>query len=378
MSEQYIQYGAEVSLFSGKTRAYMRYKAIPFTETLATANVVNHLLYPNTGMRMIPVVKAPDGEFLQDTTTIIDTLEKRFPQHSVYPESPTQKLIAMLLELYADEWLLLPAMHYRWHYKRSHLWFILNEFGASAMPGWPKALQPFAGLLPAFYFGKMYKPVLGISRKNRAAVEHWYEAFLGFFNTHLEQHAYLLGGRPSIADFGFIGPLYAHLYRDPYSGRLMKRLAPNVLNWVERMMRGDAPVGDFVADDQIPETLLPILSHMLNTQYPVLRESVKRVAKKAKENPEQRLPRFLGKMTYQLSDIEEQRYVNSYAQWMLQRPIHHYQNLDGVSRQQVDDWLAANSMQALVDIDISQWIEKRENKLFPAQPVLGGSRPDGS
>lgn len=365
MTKQYIQYGAEVSLFSGKTRAYMRYKNIPFTETLATANVVNHLLYPNTGMRMIPVVQTPEGEFIQDTTTIIDTLESRYPERSVYPQSPTQKLIALLLELYADEWLLLPAMHYRWHYKRSHLWFILKEFGASAMPNWPAAFQPFAGLLPAFYFGKMYKPVLGVSKKNRAAIEHWYEAFLGYFNTHLEQHRYLLGDRPSIADFGFVGPLYAHLYRDPYSGRLMKRLAPNVADWVERMMRGEEAKGDFVEDDEIPITLLPILSHMLNTQYPVLRESVKRVAQKAQDEPTKRLPRFLGKMTYELSGIEEQRYVNSYAQWMLQRPIHHYQSLGHEPRQQVDKWLTRNAMQGLVDIDIPQKIEKRENKLYP-------------
>ena len=35
---------------------------------------------------------------------------------------------------------------------------------------------------------------------------------------HLEQHDYVLGGRPSLADFSLLGPIYVHFCRDPVAG----------------------------------------------------------------------------------------------------------------------------------------------------------------
>ena len=48
-------------------------------------------------------------------------------------------------------------------------------------------------------------------------------------------------GGPTIADYGFMGPLYAHLARDPYPSVLMKQRAQRVWRWTERM---NAPVLD--------------------------------------------------------------------------------------------------------------------------------------
>jgi glutathione S-transferase len=364
-SESYTLYGAEVSLFSGKARAYLDYKNVPYTEVLASASVVNKTLYPKTGMKMIPVVTTPEGEFIQDTTAIIDALESRFPENSVYPTGPKQKFVGLLLELYADEWLLLPAMHYRWHYKKTNLWFILKAFGACMVPSWPRLIQPFAGILPALFFGRLYKPVLGISKHNYQDVEAWYELFLEQFEKHLEAYPYLLGHKPCIADFGFYGPLYAHLYRDPYSGKMMRKKAPRVAKWVERMQQGAPIEGDFLENDEVPETLIPMLQHMLNTQYPVLKTSIERIAKRAKEKPQQKLPRFLGQTTYTLGKVEEKRYVNTYCQWMLQRPIGHYQSLQQSEKQNLEGWLNKYGLGELASINIAQWIERKHNKLYP-------------
>ena len=105
MASQYTHFGTQVSLFSGKTRAYLNYKNIPFKEVLPSSATIKNELYPATGVRVIPVVKTPDGEYLQDTTHIIDSLEAHFPETSVYPTNPLQKFLALLLELYGDEWL---------------------------------------------------------------------------------------------------------------------------------------------------------------------------------------------------------------------------------------------------------------------------------
>ncbi|MEX0297901.1 MAG: glutathione S-transferase N-terminal domain-containing protein, partial [Kordiimonas sp.] len=127
MVTEYKLYGHEVSLFSGKTRAYLRHKDIPFSESLSAENRAE--IKEHIGRNVIPVVRTPSGDYLQDTTVIIDALEQQFPDKPVYPTAPFQRLVSLLMEVYAEEWLILPAMHYRWAFKRQNLLFILKEFG---------------------------------------------------------------------------------------------------------------------------------------------------------------------------------------------------------------------------------------------------------
>lgn len=57
-----------------------------------------------------------------------------------------------------------------------------------------------------------------------------------FPQEHFKQHAYLLGScQPSHADFGFIGPLLAHLYIDPVPSCMLQCSAPLVADYIERM-----------------------------------------------------------------------------------------------------------------------------------------------
>ena len=126
MSEVFTLYGASISLYTGKVRAYLRYKNIAFVERPVTPDIIKRI-----GFFMIPVLETPEGELVQDTTEIIDYLEQRFPGPSIYPQHPVQRLMSLLLEVYGDEWLVIPAMHYRWNYNRD---YILVEFGKIVMP----------------------------------------------------------------------------------------------------------------------------------------------------------------------------------------------------------------------------------------------------
>ena len=121
MSNYYQLYGSEASYFTGKVRSYLRYKGIAYEEHQATLTVYKNLILPRTGVHYVPVLISPDDIAVQDTTDIIDFLEQRFPDNSIYPDTPLQKLVALLFEVYADEWLILPAMHYRWNFKRDNL-----------------------------------------------------------------------------------------------------------------------------------------------------------------------------------------------------------------------------------------------------------------
>lgn len=336
MSQPHILYGAEVSLYSGKARAYLRYKGIPYEERLATLAVYREIIVPKIGRPIIPVLLTPQGEYLQDTTVIIDTLEPRFPDHPVYPDTPAQRLVALLLELYGDEWLVMPAMHYRWQYKRQNLGTILRAFGDLLRPQSPAWLKPIIGLAPAFKFGGMYQNYFGIGKPMHAAVERSYEGFLDEFNAHLAKHDFLLGSRPSIGDFGFIGPLYAHLYRDPAPGKLMRERAPNVARWVERMQHPEPLSGAFLANDEIPATLMPLLTRVFREQTPVLQDTVRAVSAWCAANPDSDiLPRVIGRHRFTLEGDSNERAIQPYAQWMFQRPVQFYQQLSDADRARI-------------------------------------------
>jgi len=327
--------GHEFSLYSGKARAYLRFKQIPFIESSTPED--RALISERVGRRVIPIVVTSDGECVQDTTEIIDYFERRYPEPSVYPAGPWQRLVSLLLEVYGDEWLVLPAMHYRWHFKRKNLAYVLRNFGNIVKPGWPRWLRPIGGLPIAMIFGNLYKPVMGRSRRNIGEVEKSYESFLDDFNRHLEDHEYLLCGRPGIGDFGLIGPLYAHLYRDPYPGALMQERAPNVVKWVERMQQPTRFDGDFLADDQVPDMLYPILRRMFAEQLPVLVDTLRRVGRWAEEHLDARgIPRFVGKHEFKLGNVKATRYVMPFAQWMFQRPLAHYRSLSAEDKARID------------------------------------------
>jgi len=218
--------GAPVSLYSGKVRAYLRYKQIPFEEVLATREVFRSVIVPRTGVRYIPVLITDDDIAVQDSTDIIDLLEQRSPRPAVYPSSPAQRLVSLLFEVYGDEWLVIPAMHFRWSVPENRA-FALREFGATSAPDKTPEEQLALGEALAVPFAGALLP-LGVSARSAPAIEASYAVFLAEFERHLEHVPFLLGTRPSIGDFGLFGPLYAHLYRDPYSGRVMKRDAPRV------------------------------------------------------------------------------------------------------------------------------------------------------
>src|SRR5690606_35588473 len=161
---------------------------------------------------------------------------------------------------------------------------------------------------------------LGVTPHSRAALEQSYLALLAELDRHFAEHDFLLGGRPSIGDYGLIGPLYAHLYRDPASGRLMREKAPPVAAWVERMI-------------EPPAARLPVLPRMFPAQVPVLQETARQLQQWADANPDTlEIPRAIGSLRYRVGDTEEERLVFPYNLWMWQRALDHYAEMDDQAR----------------------------------------------
>lgn len=363
MSDPYRLYGAEFSLYSGKARSYLRKKGILFEEITSTVSVYKNFIIPRTGVRYIPVVQTPEDEVYQDTTTIIDQLESRFPEHSVYPRTPKQRMVSLLMEVYGDEWLVIPAMHYRWNYPASNSDFIYREFGSMAAPNMPGFIQKFLGRKIGNKF-KGFVPRLGITDANINAIEASYVALLGDLQAHFEEHDFLLGSKPSIGDFGLIAPLYAHLFRDPAPGKLMRKKAPAVCEWVGRMnsSKADLTEGQWLADDEIPETLLPVLRRMASEHLPVLQDTDRLLSDWRLEHPDaSEVQRIIGSHEFTVEGVTSERAVLPYCLWMFQRPVDFYHSLDDPSS--VDTILNKTGFGDAFQVGLQNRLERVNNVL---------------
>ena len=362
MAADYILYGADHSLFTGKVRAYMRYKGLNWEERPASRDVYLDIILPNVGAPIIPVLETSDGQYVQDTTDIIDFLEDRHPDFSVYPETPLQCLVALLLELYGDEWLMIPAMHYRWSVLDQQHDFVMSEFGRLSVPEASIEEQIAIGERVSKPFSSML-PNLGITEDTIPGIELAYLALLDQLDQHFAQFDFLLGSRPSIGDYGLMGPLYAHLGRDPVPKALMQKRAPNVYAWVERM-NGPMPLsGQFLAHDVIPDTLLPILKTMCSDQLPDVLDVIEHNSAWLQETPGGNIPRFLGQHQFTTGPVTGKRFISSYAQWLFQRAWLHYQSLDGDDRVAADTLLDSIGGRSALNVTIHHWLERRAGQL---------------
>ena len=65
-------------------------------------------------MPIIPLVVTPEGTGIQDSTPIIDAMEKLYPEPSIHPGDPVASFISALVEEFGDEWGNKWMFHYRW------------------------------------------------------------------------------------------------------------------------------------------------------------------------------------------------------------------------------------------------------------------------
>ena len=252
MGAHYTLYGMDVSYFTGKLEAYLRYKRVPYERVEATWRRLMGPLRRHTGVAKVPVVETPDGEWLQDSTPMIDWFEQRFPAGAVLPPDPLQAFACRLLEDYADEWLWRPALHYRWSYRRDAR--LLGDRIASEV----LADLPLPHRLRAFNIRhRQYRTYVagdGVRAETRAHVEGIYVGTLARLEAILAEQPFLLGDRPCLADFGFFASMFRHFSLDPTPARVMRDTAPAVYAWVARLWnaRHDRIAADWPAPGTLP------------------------------------------------------------------------------------------------------------------------------
>ena len=360
----YTLYGMDISLYTGKARAYLQHSGLPWREVFPTIGTYRKFIIPRTGVRYVPVVQTPDDQVIQDTTEIIDHIERSTDVRSVYPVDPVQRLVAILLELFGDEWLLIPAMHYRWHYIAGNGAELFPQWGRIIAPWAPRPIRAVLGKRLSKPFANML-PLLGIHPHSKDAVEASYLQVLDALDAHFAEHEFLFGGRPSIGDFGLIAPLYAHLGRDTYPTALMQDRAPQVYRWVRRMQDGPAGGGDWATDGAIPETLTPLLTTQFADQVPVLLDTAARLAEWAQGQPVgASVPRMIGTHVATIHAVEAERAVIPYSLWMWQRAVDAYAALGEADRRRADAVLPDGGES--LRVPLAQRVVRESNRLVLA------------
>lgn len=377
-TEIFTLWGVALSLYAGKARSYLIKKGLAYRE-LNPANPQFHVrVSPVTKSLVVPVLETPEGVIVQDTTDIIDYLEERFPEPPMNPQTPVQRTVAMLLDAFGSEYMLPLAMHYRWTYRAQQERFLRAEFGRAIHSGPDREARLNAGLQIMEYFNG-FLPALGVSPETIPVMEASYAELLEALDIHFQAYPYLLGGRPSVGDFGFMASFFAHLGRDPVPATLMKNIAPNVFRWTERMNLANIADGEFpdcpetyFENDTIPPTLEAVLKLVFADWGPGLAADAARFNSWAESQPSlpaghlvsadssRKVHPSLGAIEYPWRGITMHRESAPHGLWHFNRAADYARGLGGEARTRLDALLARTGGTDMMAIKLSRRMKRED------------------
>jgi glutathione S-transferase len=227
-----IVYGAKISYFTGKFEAYLRWREIDYEYRPLDVNLYRSVVPEHLGASQYPSVELDDGRWMSDTSPMIAWLEQVQPGPSVIPEDPVQSYISLLVEDYADEWLWCPAMYYRWSYAPDR--YLASTRLAEEIVRVRGVPMRARRRWVARRQERLFVSGDGVDDSNRTHVEGSYLNLLDWLQSIFARRPFMLGGRPTIADFGLMGPFWRHFVHDPTPARLMQERAPAVFEWAAR------------------------------------------------------------------------------------------------------------------------------------------------
>lgn len=374
----YYLYGMSASLFTGKVRSYLIHHGIAFVERGAGHPVFTQEIVPQIGRWIIPVLVTPDGQIIQDGTDIIDHLDaKGLSRHPVRPKDPVLRAVAHLFELFGSEGLLRPAMHYRWNFDADNLDFLKANFAEAFPPGLTPEQQ---SAMFDHASGRMRQAgaAFGVTGKTAQAIEASYREFLSLLEAHLRGTYFLLGGQPTLGDYGLMNGLYAHLSRDPHPSLIMKRDAPHVFAWTERMNRlprnahhiTDASAGLF---GTVPDTLTALMRFVAADFLPEMIAHTKFINRWLSTHgdlPGDPMERSLGKADFEWRGQTIETVVMPYRSWMIQRLTDHYDACQDGDRILIRELFSRAGLAPLFDYRAHRRVKRNANREIWGQRTL--------
>jgi glutathione S-transferase len=267
---QYTLVGSQMSFFTRKLEAQLRFQRLPWRWQFKTQQRTAEL-EARAGTHFIPLLETPDNWLIHDTISIGPLLNNRYSERQVIPDTPLQRASCFILEDAFNHWLGRSCIHSRWCYPDNVNW-VGPRFGANMMldrsidePFSEQELEQLAAIGPTMYenFGKNVCEYNGVGPEQSDAVKADFTLMLEALDTHFKHNDFLLGCRPCLADFALAGASKAHYICDPEPISWLGEYRDMLFNYTERFFSGDPiDAGDWLPDDQVPETLPVILDYI--------------------------------------------------------------------------------------------------------------------
>lgn len=350
--KRHTLYGWHLSYFSGKLRSYLAYKQIPFDDRDANAYQLMVQGKRKTGVVAMPLLRTPENVWMQDTSDAIEYLERRFPNRAIVPSTPRQRFLSYWLEAWADEWWIPIAMQTRWRHPENYSLFE-HDAGGALLPGFPSRLQKLAAARIATRL-RGYLPAVGVRDEQDELLSRWTLQMLDALEQHFESQRYLLGDRPSLADFALMGPMYGHLGRDPWPARELIKPRRHLRAWIDRMAKPEPSTLEtaaWPADDVLPLTLQPVIMSSFNEFLPMLVGIATQLKALAADWPlERRIPRSLADVEAPMLDGTFRRAAMPYTLWMAQRALNQIDSLPAQEAHELRAWLGQQGAESLLDL----------------------------
>lgn len=308
MGNPWIFMGIDRSHFSAKLRPALRYKELHCVEYPPDLPEIVR----RTGLGFIPVLITPEGEMLQDTTDIVDVLERRFPDPPLVPSDALGRVLCRIFELYADEFFPIVSMRTRWadpeNAQEARRAFA--AFSGSAATGDALAERMSSAL-----------HALGVDEHTIPAIDAHLDELLALLQGHWAVSSFLLGGRLSLADCALLGPFYAHLYLDRTTRRRLYAEALETCMWIERCNRPvPGAMGEWFADP-MPPTLRALVEFIGRDAVPTLLALEETCIDRLREGavPGEPVPRSAGRYPVAVRGRHAEGAARTYVVWKLQR-----------------------------------------------------------
>jgi len=278
--------GAPGSPYTRKMLAYMRYRHISYEFMLGDQST--ELGLPKPKVELLPTFYLPndDGEIeaVVDSTPLIRRFEQAFTGREAVPSNPVLAFINYLIEDYADEWLTKSMFHYRWYHDTD-----IKKAG-SILPLW-RGLQmdteqhlKFSAFVADRQISRLY--VVGSNDVTAPVIEASYRRFLAIMDELIRRQVFVLGSRPSSADFGIYAQMTQLARFDPTPMAICLKDAPRVYAWVDVVddLSGQVCEEDgWMSVDLVRDVLGPLLSEIGRVYVPALIANAKALQAGEKE-----------------------------------------------------------------------------------------------
>lgn len=256
--------GLDPSPYTRKVESFLKFKGIPFVWESRTRKAEKEFR-AHAKVQLIPLLFFPNGETMQDSTLIIEHLEKEHEGPSIHPEDKVLWFLSCLFEEFGDEWCNKLMFFQRWFYeadanatgKRLAREILKGEW-------WAGIAQPIAAKLLV----RRMVPRLVYSGGNETNIPQLKDSFIALsamLEQHFQHRPYLFGGRPCFGDFG-LWCNFHQAWTDPTAHAYLETNAPALVEYIKRMLTPSVE-GEFETFEALKPTLIPILKKEMSTRF---------------------------------------------------------------------------------------------------------------